>query len=85
MDLTQAEKVILDRFHDKCRIAGGLRVGYMLRERSIRYVEDDHPGLDFGGGLAALVDKGLLSHSEDRRFYYLTEAGVESLRQRHGE
>jgi hypothetical protein len=51
----------------------------VLRQRAIRYGESERPETDLGAGLGSLVDKGLLSASEDRRFYFLTEEGVELL------
>jgi DNA-binding PadR family transcriptional regulator len=79
MELSAAERLILDRYHEKSRIAGGPRKGYVLRQRAIRYREAEHPGLDLGAGLDELVEKGLLAASEDRRFYFLTEAGAQLL------
>ena len=79
MDLSAAERAVLQRYHDKTRIAGGPRKGYVLRQAAIRYGADSRDGADPGAGLDALVEKGLLSASDDRRFYFLTEAGAELL------
>lgn len=79
MELSAAERVILQRYYEKTRIAGGPRKGYVLRQEAIRYGESERPEGDLGAGLDSLVEKGLLSVSEDRRFYFLTESGVELL------
>lgn len=76
MELSAAEKAVLDRYHEKTRIAGGPRKGYVLRQQAIRYGEAERPDLDLADGLDRLVEKGLLAASEDRRFYFLTEAGA---------
>ena len=79
MDLTTAEQVILDRFYEKSRIAGGPRTGYMLRRQAVLTLADDHPDLDLESGLDSLTDRGLLLRSEDGTLYYLSEAGSEAL------
>lgn len=79
MDLTNVEQVILDRFYEKSRMAGGPRTGYMLRKQAVVCLEGEHPGLDLEGGLASLVAKGLLLPSESGTLYYLSEAGAEAL------
>ncbi len=79
MDLTTVEQVILDRFYEKSRMAGGPRTGYMLRKQAVVCLADEHPDLDFEAGLASLVDKGLLLASESGILYYLSEAGAEAL------
>ncbi len=82
MDLTLEERVILDRFEEKCRMAGGPRSGYMLRKRAILYIRDDHPDLDLERGLEALRQKEMLVASEKGDLIYLTEAGAEKLKAR---
>ena len=79
MELSAAERVVLQRYHEKTRIAGGPRTGFVLRQASIRYGEAERGTGDLGVGLDALVEKGVLSASEDRRFFFLTETGVELL------
>lgn len=79
MDLSAAERAVLQRYHEKTRIAGGPRKGYVLRQEAIRYGEAGGPAGDLSAGLDALMEKGLLSASEDRRFFFLTEAGIEAL------
>lgn len=79
MELTTAERAILDRFYEKCRMAGGVRTGYMLRKQAICYIQDDHPDLDLEEGLATLTEKGLLLSSESGDLYYLAEPGAEAL------
>ena len=76
MELSAAEKVVLQRYHEKTRIAGGPRNGFVLRQDAIRYAEAGRGAGDLGTGLDSLVEKGLLSASEDRRFFFLTESGV---------
>lgn len=79
MDLSEVERVILDRFREKCRIAGGARAGYVLRRDAIRFVADEHPGLDFDQGLESLEERGLLKANEEKSLYFLAEPGVEAL------
>ena len=76
MDLSPAEKAILQRYHEKTRIAGGPRLGFVLRQEAIRYDEAERGAGDLGAGLDGLEAKGLLSASEDRRFFFLTESAV---------
>lgn len=79
MELSSAERAVLERYHDKARIAGGPRPGFVLRQDAIRYGEAERGAGDLGAALDGLVTRGLLSASEDRRFFFLTEAGVELL------
>ncbi len=79
MELTAAERAVLDRFAEKCRIAGGPRAGYLMRRRSIRYFQDRTPELDLDQGIAGLVEKGLLKQSEGGDLLFLSAAGVERL------
>ncbi len=82
MDLTTVEQVIMDRFYEKSRMAGGPRAGYVLRKDAVVCLGDEHPDLDFESGLEALIDKGLLLRAESGGFYYLSEAGSEALQVR---
>lgn len=84
MELTPVERVILDRYYEKSRMAGGPRTGYMLRKQAVTCLGGEHPDLDFEAGLAALAEKGLLLPSESGALYYLTEAGCEALTARAG-
>ncbi len=79
MDLSAAERAVLKRYEEKTRMAGGPRKGFVLRQDSIRYGAVEGSEIDLGAGLDGLVEKGLLSASEDRRFFFLTETGVELL------
>jgi hypothetical protein len=79
MELSSVEELILDRFHEKTRMAGGARKGYMLRKQTVCVLENDHPDLDFEQGLASLADKGLLLASESGTLFYLSEAGAEAV------
>ncbi len=79
MELTPSERAVLDRYAEKCHLAGGPRVGYVLRERAIRYHEGEHPELDFDAALTGLVEKDLLKAGEGGEFYFLTAAGAELL------
>lgn len=76
MDLSKPEHLVFERFHEKCRAAGGPRAGYMLRKRAIVY---RHPESDLEAALAALVEKELLKVNEGGELYYLTAAGNELL------
>lgn len=74
-----ARDIILDRYAEKCRLAGGPRVGYVLRKQAILYAAEDHPETDLESGLEDLVEDGLLKSSETGDFYFLTAAGVEKI------
>ena len=76
MELSPAERAVLQRYHEKTRIAGGPRNGFVLRQEAIRYDEARRGAGDLGVGLDSLLEKGVLSASEDRRFFFLTESGV---------
>ena len=75
MELSTTERAVLRRYEEKTRMAGGPRKGFVLRQDSIRYGEAD----DLAAGLDGLVEKGVLAASEDGRFFFLTEVGVELL------
>lgn len=75
MDLTASEQSVMQRFAHKTHIAGGAKAGYVLRRQAI--VADAETEVD--GGIAALVERGLLTVGESGEFVYLTEAGVEAL------
>ncbi len=79
MELSAAERLIVERFGEKARIAGGPRPGYMLRKAAVLYVRDEHPHLDLEAALAGLVEKGLLKVNEGGNLYYLSAAGAELL------
>ncbi len=79
MDLTTVEQLILDRFYEKSRMAGGPRPGYMLRKQAIVRLDSDRTELDFETGLESLTDRGILLRSESGALYYLSEAGAEAL------
>lgn len=74
-----AQKIILERYAEKCRIAGGLRVGFVLRRQAVLYVADEYPGVDLEVGLAALIADGMIKSSESGDFCFLTAAGVEEI------
>lgn len=82
MEPTRVEQVILDRFYEKSRMAGGPRAGYTLRKQAVVCLADDHPELDLEAGLASLVEKGMLLRTEAGSFYYLSEQGSEALARR---
>lgn len=77
MELSPSEQAVLERYHQKTRMAGGPRTGFVLRQEAI--VASAPGGADLAAALDPLADKGLLAASEDRRFYFLTEAGAELL------
>jgi len=76
MDLSKPEQLVLERFLEKCRMAGGSRAGYMLRKQAIVY---RHPEVDLDPALAGLVDKDLLKVNEGGQLFYLTAAGHDLL------
>ncbi len=82
MDMQNVEQVIMDRFYEKSRMAGGPRTGYMLRKQAVVCLGEDHPDLDFEAGLASLFSKGLIVANEGGNLLYLSEAGSEALTSR---
>ena len=77
MDFSTDELTVLQRFSEKTHIAGGPRLGYVLRKTAVSAGQD--PAFDADGALAGLVEKGLLASSENGDFVFLTEQGVEAL------
>lgn len=75
----RAADIILDHYAEKCRLAGGPRVGYVLRKQSILRAADEDSGVDLERGLAGLVEAGLVKPSESGDFYFLTATGVEKI------
>ena len=77
MNLSAAEQTVMDRFAQKTHIAGGPRAGYVLRKQAVG--SEQEPDFDLDGGIAALVDKGLLATSEGGEWVYLTPEGAAQL------
>ncbi|MDH3745852.1 MAG: hypothetical protein OES47_12200 [Acidobacteriota bacterium] len=77
--MTAGERIVLDRFLEKTRIAGGARTGYVLRKAAILFVGGDHPGVDLEAALTRLVERDLLKVNDSGNFYFLTAAGAEQL------
>jgi hypothetical protein len=75
-----AEQVVLNRFKERCHIAGTVQPGYGMRAQAIRYVEPQFPGLDLGVELEAMVEKGWLKKNASGTWYYLTPEGAEQVR-----
>lgn len=74
-----ADRVILERYREKGRIAGGIRPGYVLRRDAILYISDRHPDVDLESGLDSLVDQDLLKANDGGSFFFITAAGVEKI------
>lgn len=79
MELTAAERKVLERFHEKTALAGGPKPGYLMRKPSICYFQDLQPELDLEAGILGVVDKGLLKPNEAGDRFALTAAGAEAL------
>ena len=79
MELNASEQAVLDRFREKCRIAGGPKPGYNMRRDSICFFSAETPDLDLDGALALLAEKGLLKPNETGDRFILTAAGAELL------
>jgi len=75
MDLTDAEQTVMQRFAHKTHIAGGAKAGYVLRRQTILSGAET----EVEGGIAALVERGLLTVSDGGEFVYLTEDGAAAL------
>jgi hypothetical protein len=78
MMFSEAETSVLNRFQEKCRIAGGAKPGYNLRRQAIE-AGAVAGGEAVAGGLASLVEKGLLASNEAGDRFILTETGVEAI------
>lgn len=79
MDFTNGESRVLERFAEKCRIAGGPKAGYNLRRDSIVYGWDEARHQAAAAALESLVDKGVLAANEAGDRFSLTEDGVAAL------
>ena len=77
MDLSVAEQIVMDRFQQKTRIAGGPKAGYVLRRAAVVYGQESDFDLD--AALTGLMDRELLTSSEGGEWIYLTQSGAESL------
>jgi hypothetical protein len=80
MSTMTAEQVILGRFKERCHIAGNVQPGYGMRAQAIRWVEPQHPGVDLGAGLDAMVEKGWLKKNPSGTWFYLTAEGAEQVK-----
>lgn len=83
--MNTADQVILDRYREKGRIAGGVRPGYVLRRDAILYIADRHPEVDLETGLDSLVEQDLLAPNEAGDFFFLTAAGAEKIAELFGD
>jgi predicted transcriptional regulator len=73
------ESLILNRFFEKCRIAGGAKAGYVLRKTSIAYGIDPSRESEVERSLEMLVERGVLASNETSSLYFLTAKGVDVL------
>lgn len=79
MSFSESETVVMNRFRDKCLVAGGARAGYNLRRQSIQYGMDATEAEAADAGIASLVERGVLIANEDGDRIILTQAGAEAL------
>ena len=79
MTTLSAEEILLDRYRQKCAMAGGPRPGFVLRRRALLYTQPEHPGIDLAAGIATLEKQGLVKASESGDFLFLTAAGVKEI------
>ena len=77
--MTTADRVILERYRDKCHAAGGVRPGYVLRRRAILLAGEGRPDLDLEAALSSLVEQEVLKSNEDGTFFFLTSTGAERI------
>lgn len=83
MDTTKAEQAVLNRFRERCHIAGTVAVGYGMRADAIRLADPRSPSLDVADmdqALAAMVEKGWLKRNEAGTWYYLAAEGAERVK-----
>ena len=80
MDTTKAEQAVLNRFRERCHIAGTVAVGYGMRADAIRLAGPRSPSLDIDQALAGMVEKSWLKRNEAGTWYYLTAEGVERVK-----
>ena len=79
MSFSETESEILDRFREKCRIAGGAKPGYNLRRQAIEAGVAEPGAEAMSQGLASLVEQGLLASNEAGDRFILTETGAEAI------
>jgi butyrate kinase len=79
MDLASFEALILARFNERCRRAGSFAPGYGMRKDAIAYGFRERN--DLAPALDALVEKGWLKKNVAGTWYYLTEEGVERVKE----
>ena len=79
MSYSEAESRVLARFAEKCRIAGGPKAGYNLRQAAIEYGWDAEQRAAATEGLLSLVERTLLASNESGDRYILTAEGAEVL------
>ena len=79
MTEANCESFILNRFFEKCRIAGGPKAGYVLRKAAINYGIEPERESEFEICLAGLVKQGVLFSNEASTLFFLTAKGVDVL------
>jgi hypothetical protein len=75
------ERLILERFREKTHLAGGAKAGYVLRRHAIRAPHPEIPDAEFDAAFSSLLAGGLLAANEASPVVFLTEAGVEAVRE----
>jgi len=75
--LSEAEEVLLTRFHEMGGDRKGAEVGQMLTRDEVQAREDESVGVDFEGAVERLLAHGLVERRDDG--YALTQEGYDYL------
>lgn len=75
--LSEAEEVLLTRFHEMGGDRKGAEVGQLLSDDQIEAREEESAGIDFEGAVESLVGHRLIERRGDG--YALTQAGYDYL------
>jgi hypothetical protein len=75
--LSEAEEVLLTRFHELGGDRKGAEVGQMLLHDDVQAREDESVGIDFEGAIDRLIGHRLIERRDDG--YALTQEGYDYL------
>ena len=75
--LSEAEEVLLTRFHEMAGDRKGAEVGQLLTRDEVQAREDDSVGVDFEGAIERLLAHRLIERRDDG--YALTQEGYDYL------
>ena len=79
MDPSKAEQAVLVRYKERCDRAGGVKAGFGMRAKAIRYMAPE-AAADIDLALENMVKKGWLKPNAAGTWYFLTELGAEQVK-----